>query len=84
MIKVKIISMARKPERDQEAKTRLGFLPKQKELTNTNTEQYDSVRCDIRVGSKTKEILEEISYGKRKRKTFCQMMKLGKKNHPHS
>ena len=31
--------MARKPKRNQEAYTRLGFLPKQKELTNTNIEQ---------------------------------------------
>ena len=76
--------MVRKPKRNQKAYTRLGFFSKQKELNNTNKEEDDSVRCDIRVGSKTKEILEEISYGKRKRKTFCQMMKLGKKNHPHS
>ena len=56
MIKVKMIFMAINLKKTQEAYTRLGFLPKQKELTNTNTEQYDSVRCDIRVGSKTKEI----------------------------
>ena len=40
MIKVKIIYMARKPKRNQEAYTRLGFLPKQKELINTNIEQH--------------------------------------------
>ena len=56
--------MVRKPtcKRNQEAYTRLGFLPKQmKELNNTNTciEQDDSVRCDARVGSKTKDIKEE-------------------------
>ena len=39
MIKVKIIYMARKPKRHHEAYTRLGFLPKQKELNNTNIEQ---------------------------------------------
>ena len=39
MIKVKIIYMARKPKRNQEAYPRLGFLPKQKELNNTNIEQ---------------------------------------------
>ena len=59
MIKVKIIYAARKPERNQEAYTRFGFLPKQKELNNTNMEQDDSVRCDTRVGSKTKEIKQE-------------------------
>ena len=59
MISVKIIYMARKPKRNQEAYTRLGFLPKQKELNNTNMEQDDSVRCDTRVGSKTKKIKEE-------------------------
>ena len=32
MINVKIIYMARKPKRNQEAYTRLSFLPKQKEL----------------------------------------------------
>ena len=36
MIKVKIIYMARKPKRKQEAYTRLFFLPKKKELNNTN------------------------------------------------
>ena len=47
----------RKPNRNQqEDYTRLGFLPKQKELNNTNIEQDDSVRGDKRVGSKTKEI----------------------------
>ena len=40
--------MARKPKRNQEAYTRLGFLPKEKELNNTNIEQDDSVRCDTR------------------------------------
>ena len=59
MIKVKIIYVARKPERNQEAYTRLGVLQKQKELNNTNMEQDDSVRCDTRVGSKTKEIKQE-------------------------
>ena len=50
----------RKPNRNQqEDYTRLGFLPKQKELNNTNMEYDDSVRCDKRVGSKTKEIKEE-------------------------
>ena len=40
MIKVKIISMARKPKRNHEAYGRLGFLlPKQKELNNANIEQ---------------------------------------------
>ena len=51
--------MARRPKRNQEAYTRLGFLLKQKELNNTNIEQNESVRCDTRVGSKTKEIKEE-------------------------
>ena len=67
MTKVKIIHfvyMVRKPKRNQEAYARLGFLPKQmKELNNTNTctciEWDDSVRCDTRVGSKTKEIKQE-------------------------
>ena len=49
------MSMARKPKRNQQAYIRLGFLPKQKELNNTNIEQDDSVRCD----TKTKEIKEE-------------------------
>lgn len=31
--------MAGKPKRNQEAYTRLGFLPKQKELNNTKIEQ---------------------------------------------
>ena len=41
MIKVKIISMARKPKRNHEAYERLGFLPKQNsnELNNANIEQ---------------------------------------------
>ena len=39
MIKVKVINMARKPKRNQEAYTRLGFLPKQKKLNITNIEQ---------------------------------------------
>ena len=40
MIKVKIISMARKPKRNHEAYGWLGFLlPKQKELNNANIEQ---------------------------------------------
>ena len=40
MIKVKIISMARKPKRNHEAYGRLAFLlPKQKELNNANIEQ---------------------------------------------
>ena len=51
--------MARKPKRNQEAYTRLSFLPKQKELNNTNTEQDYSVTCDTRVGSRTWEIREE-------------------------
>ena len=51
--------MARKPERNQDTYTRLGFLPKQKELNNTNLEQDGSVRCDTRFGSKSKEITEE-------------------------
>ena len=59
MIKVKIIYMAKKPKRNQEAYTRLGFLLKQKELNSANIEQDDSVRCHTRVGSKTKEIKEE-------------------------
>ena len=54
MIKVKIIYAARKPERNQEAYTRLGVLQKQKELNNTNMGQDDSVRCDTRVGSKAR------------------------------
>ena len=44
MIKVKIIYMTRKPKRNQEAYRRLGFLPEQKELNNTNIEQ------DVRLG----------------------------------
>ena len=56
MIQVKIMYTARKPKRNQEAYTRLGFLPKQRKLNNTNMEQDDSVRCDTRVESKTKEI----------------------------
>ena len=51
--------MLRKPKRNQEAYTRIGFFPKQKELNNINIEQDHSVRCDTRVGSKTKEINEE-------------------------
>ena len=51
--------MARKPKRNQDAYSRLGFLPKQKELNNTNIERDDSVRCDTRVGSNTKEMREE-------------------------
>ena len=54
--------MTRKPKRNQEACRRLGFLPRQKELNNTNIEQDNSVtecRCDTRVGSKTKKIKEE-------------------------
>ena len=40
MIEVKIIYMARKPKRNQEAYTRLiSFLPKLKELNNTKIEQ---------------------------------------------
>ena len=39
MIKVKMINMARKPKRNQEAYTRLGFLPKQNKLNITNIEQ---------------------------------------------
>lgn len=40
MIKVKIISMARKPKRNHEAYGRLGFLlPKQKELNDANIQQ---------------------------------------------
>ena len=60
--------MARKPKRNQEAYRRLGFLPRQKELNNTNIEQDDSVtecRCDTRVGSKTKEIKEGRRGGKK-------------------
>ena len=34
MIKVKMINMARKPKRNQEAYTRLGFLPKQKKCAD--------------------------------------------------
>ena len=34
-----MINMARKPKRNQEAYTRLGFLPKQKKLYITNIEQ---------------------------------------------
>ena len=34
--------MARKAKRDQEAYTRFGFFPKQKELNNTNIEQDHS------------------------------------------
>ena len=41
------------------AYTRLGFLPKQTELNNTNIVQDDSVRCDTRVGSKNTELKEE-------------------------
>ena len=42
MIKVKIISMARKPKRNHEAYGRLGFLlPKQKELNNANTQDVE-------------------------------------------
>ena len=59
MFKVKIADMARKPKRNQKAYTRLGFLPKQKELNNTNIEQANSVRCDPRVGSKPEEMEEE-------------------------
>ena len=55
----KIIYVARKPKRKQEAYARLGFLPKQKELNKTNIEQDDSVRCGTRVGSKIKEVKEE-------------------------
>ena len=44
--------MARKPKRNQQAYIRLGFLPKQKELNNTNIEQDDSVRCDKDEGNK--------------------------------
>ena len=51
--------MLRKPKRNQEAYTRLGFFPKQKELNNINIEQDHSVRCDTKVVSKTKEIKEE-------------------------
>ena len=61
--------MTRKPKRNQEAYRRLGFLPRQKELNNTNIEQDDSVtecRCDTRVGSKTKEIKEGRRGGKKK------------------
>lgn len=56
MIKVKIISMARKPKRNHEAYGWLGFLlPKQKELNNANIEQdVELVRCDTRVGPKRK------------------------------
>ena len=60
--------MARKPKRNQEAYRRLGFLPRQKELNNTNIEQDDSVtecRCNTRVGSKTKEIKEGRRGGKK-------------------
>ena len=32
MIKVRVTNMVRKPKRNQEAYTRLGFLPKQKQL----------------------------------------------------
>ena len=40
MIEVKIINVARKPNKNQEAYTRLiVFLPKQKELNNTKMEQ---------------------------------------------
>ena len=53
MIKVKMIFMAINLKKTQEAYTRLGFFPKQKELNNTNIKQDDSVRCDIRVGPKT-------------------------------
>ena len=42
-----------------QANTRLGFVPKQKELNNTNMEQDNSVSCDTRVESKTKGIKEE-------------------------
>ena len=43
MIKVMIIYMTRKPNRNQEAHTKLGFLPKQKELNNTNIEGLGGV-----------------------------------------
>ena len=36
--------------------------PKTEVLDNTNIEQDESVRCDTRVGSKTKEIKEERNY----------------------
>ena len=49
MIKVKIISMARKRERNQEAYTRLGFVPKQKELNATKIVPDDSVRWHNRL-----------------------------------
>ena len=54
--------------RGLEAKTKLSFLLKQKELNNTNIEQDDSVRRDTGVGSNTTEIKEEISYKKEDKK----------------
>ena len=54
MIKVKMINMARKPKRNQEAYTRLGFLPKQKKLNITNIEiikllfYYLKIICKLR------------------------------------
>ena len=59
MIIVKKIYLARKPKRNQDAYTKLDFLPKQTELNNTNAEQDDLVRCDTKVGSKTMQIKEE-------------------------
>lgn len=62
MIKVKIISMARKPKRNHEAYGWLGFLlPKQKELNNANIEQ--DVELDVtqelgRRGNKKKKLID--------------------------
>ena len=50
MIKVKMINMARKPKRNQEAYTRLGFLPKQKKMEYNQYRARCAVRCDTRVG----------------------------------
>ena len=40
--------MARKPKRNREAYTRLGFLPKQKEWNNTDIEQ--DIQLGVRQG----------------------------------
>ena len=52
IIKVKIRNMVRKPKRNQEAYTRLGFLSKQK---HKYSGARRSVRCNTGVGTKTKE-----------------------------
>ena len=48
IIKVKIINMARKPKRNQEAYTRLGFLPKQTKIEYHQYRARCTVRCDTR------------------------------------